>query len=143
MAEVTAALTAAVPLHQLGLPDPSVPAGRLAAIDGEALQEAARWLSGIAAAIAAAAAAGTAALGQVERGWSAPGPALHISRLLRCAEQTAELLHAHSVALDDAAAVVRDQQINAHNDALLASAEISARRSTSWTDAAGALLGDP
>lgn len=143
MAEVTGPLTASSPLLHLGLPDPSVTAARLREIDAGALQQAGSWLSGIAVAVAAATAAGADAVAHISRGWSTPDPALRISRLLGCAEQTSGLLHAHSTALDAVSVVVRDQQINAQHDVLLAVAEINALRSTTWTDAVGALVGAP
>ena len=138
---MTGALLASFPLQHANLPDPSIPSGRLAEIDAGALQRAAGWLADTAVAVTAAAAGGADALSQVARGWSSPEPASRISRLLWCAEQTAGILHAQSVALDGASVVVRDQQINAHNDALLATAEINALRSSTWTDLLGALVG--
>lgn len=143
MAAVTGVLAASMPLRHAGLPDPSVPAARLAGFDAGALQRAAGWLAGVAVAMAAAAAAGAGAVAEVARGWSTPDPALRISRLLWCAEETASLLHAQSVALDTAAVVVRDQQLNAQHDMVLAMAEINALRDTSWTDTVGALFGSP
>lgn len=140
---MTGALAASIPLRHAGLPDPSVPAARLAGFDADALQRAAGWLVGIAVAMAGAASAGADAVAQISRGWSTPDPALQISRLLWCADETAGLLHAQSVALETAAVVVRDQQLNAQHDMVLAMAEINALRSTSWTDTFGALLGGP
>jgi hypothetical protein len=143
VAAVTGVLSAPLGVHAAGLPDPSVPAARLAAIDAGALQRAASWLAEVAVGLLGAAAAGADAVGEISRGWSTPDPALRISRLLWCAEQTAGMLHAHSAALDAVSIVVRDQQLNAQHDVLLAMAEINAVRSTSWTDAVGALLGGP
>ena len=143
MASMTGALTAVLPLHHAALPDVSVPSGRLAEIDAAALQRTAGWLAGVAVAIVTAAAGGADAVSQIGRGWSTPQPALRISRLLWCAQETAGLLHAHSVALDGVSVLVRDQQINAHNDTVLAVAEINALRSTSWTDTLGAVVGAP
>jgi hypothetical protein len=141
VAAVTGALFASVPLHHAGLPDPSVPAAALAGIDAAALERAATWLGDIAVGITAAAAAGADAVAQISRGWSTPDPALRISRLLWCAEQTAGLLHAHSVALDAASVLVRDQQVNAQHDFMLATAEINALRANTWTDTVGAIFG--
>lgn len=140
---MTAGMAAVVPLRQLGLPDPSIPAGRLAGIDAGALSCAAGWLAGVAMGTAGAVAAGAEATAQIARGWTTPEPALAITRLLWCAEQTAVLLHAHSAALDAVALLVQDEQANARNDFLLAMAEIASLRRTGWMDVAGGVLGAP
>lgn len=139
---MTGALMASIDLPGFAVPDPGVPAARLAGIDAGALQRAASWLAGCAAALAGAAADGAPAVGQTARGWSNPQPALGITRLLSCTERTAALLHTFSVALDGARVVVQDEQSNAHYDVAIAVTEMNDVRSTpTLGKIAGALLG--
>lgn len=122
---MTGALLASIDLLGVPTPDPGVPAARLADIDVGALQRAASWLAGLAAAMAGAASDGAPAVAQVARGWSNPNPALGVTRLLSCAQQTAALVHAHSFALDAARVVVQDEQSNAQYDVAIAVTEMN------------------